>query len=127
MGEMIGIAHKMGLFTTPYAFNADEARRMAAVGADVIVAHMGLTTSGSIGATMAFTLDDCVRLCQQIVDAAKEANPDIIVLTHGGPIAMPDDAQYVQSRVTGVHGFYGASSAERLPVELAITEQRRKF
>lgn len=125
--EMIAKAHKLGLFTTPYCFNGEEARMMAAVGADIVVAHMGLTTSGSIGAATAFTLDDSVRLCQEIADAAKSVNPDIIVLTHGGPIAMPEDAQYVQSRVTGVHGFYGASSAERLPVEIAITEQMRKF
>lgn len=125
--EMIAKAHEMGLFTTPYCFNGEEARMMAAAGADIIVAHMGLTTSGSIGAATAFTLDDSVRLCQEIADAAKSVNPDVIVLTHGGPIAMPEDAQYVQSRVTGVHGFYGASSAERLPVEIAITEQMRKF
>lgn len=125
--EMIAKAHKLGLFTTPYAFNADEARMMAAAGADIVVAHMGLTTSGSIGAATAFTLDDCVRLGQEIADAAKSVNPDVIVLTHGGPIAMPEDAQYVLSRVPAMHGFYGASSAERLPVEVAITEQMRKF
>jgi len=125
--EMIAIAHRMGLLTTPYAFNVDEARQMAAVGADIIVAHMGLTTSGSIGAATALTLDDSVRRCQEIADAAREINPDVMVLTHGGPIAMPDDAQYVLSRTTGLHGFYGASSVERLPVEVAITEQMRKF
>merc|ERR1712151_1314404 len=125
--DMIAMAHSMGLFTTPYCFNAEEARLMAAAGADIVVAHMGLTTSGSIGAATAFTLDDCVKLVQEIADAAKSVNPDVLVLTHGGPIAMPEDAQYVQSRVNGVHGFYGASSAERLPVEVAITEQMRKF
>lgn len=125
--DMIAMAHKMGLFTTPYCFNADEARMMAAAGADIVVAHMGLTTSGSIGAATASTLDDCVALVQEIADAAKSVNPDVIVLTHGGPIASPEDAQYVLSRVGDVHGFYGASSAERLPVETAITEQMRKF
>jgi len=124
--KMIAI-HTTRLFTTPYCFNAEEARMMAAVGADIIVAHMGLTTNGSIGAATAFSLDDSVKLCQEIADAAKSVNPEVIVLTHGGPIALPEDAQYVQSRVSGVHGFYGASSAERLPVEVAITEQMRKF
>jgi len=125
--EMIGLAHKLGLLTTPYAFNADEARRMAAVGADIIVAHMGLTTSGTIGAATALTLDGAVKLTQEIADAAREVNPEVLVLTHGGPIATPEDAQYVQSNTKGLHGFYGASSAERLPVEVAITEQMRKF
>jgi len=124
---MIAKAHEMGLLTTPYCFNADEARQMAAAGADVIVAHMGLTTKGSIGASTALTLDESVALTQEIADAAKEVNPDVLVLMHGGPIAMPEDAAYVLARTTNVHGFYGASSAERLPVEVAITEQMRKF
>lgn len=125
--EMVAIARGMGLLTTPYCFNEDEARRMAAAGADVVVAHMGLTTSGSIGAATALTLDQSVDLIQRISDAAREVNPEILVLSHGGPISMPKDADYVQRRVKGLHGFYGASSMERLPVEVAITEQIRKF
>merc|ERR1712228_1154118 len=89
--------------------------------------HMGLTTSGSIGAATDRTLDECCVLVQEIVDAAKSVNPEVLVLTHGGPISMPEDAQYVQLKCVGVHGFYGASSMERLPVEVAITEQTRKF
>lgn len=125
--DMIRKAHELGLLTTPYCFNAAEARMMAAAGADIIVAHMGLTTKGSIGAGTAFTLDESVALTQEVADAAHEVNPNIIVLVHGGPVAMPEDVEYVLARVRGVHGFYGASSAERLPVELAITEQIRKF
>lgn len=125
--EMIRLARQRDLLTTPYAFNPLEAERMAAAGADIIVAHMGLTTSGSIGAHTAKSLDDCVTQVQAIADAARGVHPDTIVLCHGGPIAMPDDAQYVLSRTRGVHGFYGASSMERLPVETAITEQTRKF
>ena len=124
---MIRMAHSMGLLTTPYCFSADDAKAMAAAGADVIVAHMGLTTKGSIGADTAFTLDQSVTLTQEIADAARAINPDVIVLMHGGPIADPEDAEYVLLRTTGVDGFYGASSAERLPVEVAITEQMRKF
>jgi predicted TIM-barrel enzyme len=125
--EMIRQAHELGLLTTPYCFKPEEARMMAAAGADVIVAHMGLTTKGSIGAGTAFTLDESVVLTQAIADAAHEVNPDVLVLVHGGPVAMPEDAAYVLQRVSGVHGFYGASSAERLPVEVAITEQMRAF
>jgi predicted TIM-barrel enzyme len=125
--EMIRLAHEMDLLTTPYAFNAEEARQMAEAGADIIVAHMGLTTKGSIGATTALTLEDSVGRVQEIRDAAAEVNPEIIVLCHGGPISMPEDAQFVLSRTKGVHGFYGASSMERLPVETAITEQIKKF
>ena len=125
--EMIRTARKMDLMTTPYVFNIDDAQRMTDADADIIVAHMGLTTAGSIGAETALTLDDCVVRLQEIADAAAAANPDVIVLCHGGPIAMPDDAEYVLQRVNGVHGFYGASSMERLPVEIAMTEQMRKF
>jgi predicted TIM-barrel enzyme len=125
--ELIRLARQMDLLTTPYAFNPDEAERMAAAGADVVVAHMGLTTKGSIGAHTAKTLDDSVREVQRIADAARSVRDDVIVLCHGGPIAIPDDAQYVLSRTKGVHGFYGASSMERLPVETAITEQVRAF
>ncbi len=125
--EMIGSAHEMDLLTTPYAFNAEEARQMAAVGADIVVAHMGLTTKGSIGASTALTLEDSVQRVQEIADAAREINPNVIILCHGGPIAMPEDAAFVLHRTQGVHGFYGASSMERLPTEVAIREQTEAF
>ncbi|KAL6048858.1 TIM-barrel signal transduction protein [Balamuthia mandrillaris] len=125
--EMIRKARQLGLVTTPYAFNPEDARMMAEAGADIIVAHMGLTTKGSIGASTALTLDESVRLTQEICDAAKEVNPFVIVLCHGGPISMPEDAEYVLRRTNGVHGFYGASSVERLPTEQAITNQLRAF
>ncbi len=125
--ELIRLAREMDLLTTPYAFNPTEAEQMAAVGADVVVAHMGLTTKGSIGAHTAKTLDDSVREVQTIADAARGVRDDVIVLCHGGPIAMPDDAEYVLQRTKNVHGFYGASSMERLPVEIALTEQVQKF
>jgi predicted TIM-barrel enzyme len=125
--EMIHIAHEMGLFTTPYAFNAQEARAMAQAGADVIVAHVGTTVAGMVGAKTAIPLDEAVRKVQEICDAAKAVRPDVIVLCHGGPIAMPADAQFVLGNTRGVHGFYGASSAERLPTEAAITAQIQEF
>ena len=125
--ELIRLAHEMDLLTTPYAFNPTEAEQMAAAGADIVVAHMGLTTKGSIGAHTAKTLDDSVREVQAIADAAHGVRDDVIVLCHGGPIAMPDDAEYVLHRTKNVHGFYGASSMERLPVEIALTEQVQKF
>ena len=125
--EMIRTAHGMGLLTTPYAFNPDEGEQMAAAGADIVVAHMGLTTKGSIGATTALTLDDSVERVQAICDAARGANPEVIVLCHGGPISMPEDAEYVLQKTKGVNGFYGASSMERLPVETAITGHIKKF
>ncbi len=125
--EMIRTAREMDLFTTPYAFNVEEAEQMAGAGADVVVAHMGLTTKGDIGAQSAKSLDDCVKEIQAIADAAKGVNCDIIVLCHGGPVSMPEDAQYVLQRVKGVHGFYGASSMERLPTEVAIREQMERF
>lgn len=125
--EMIALARQMDLLTTPYAFNPDESQRMAAAGADVIVAHMGLTTKGAIGASTAKPLKDAVPLVQAIADAALAERDDVIVLCHGGPIAMPDDAQYVLQNTNNVHGFYGASSMERLPVETALTEQVKKF
>src|SRR5690606_11066279 len=105
----------------------DEAERMAGAGADIVVAHMGLTTKGSIGAATALTLDDSVRKVQAIANAAHGVNPGVIILCHGGPIAMPEDAEYVLQRTQNVHGFYGASSMERLPTEIAIREQMRKF
>ncbi|HUU97137.1 MAG TPA: phosphoenolpyruvate hydrolase family protein [Phycisphaerae bacterium] len=125
--DMIRMAHEMDLFTTPYAFSVDEARAMAEAGADVVVAHMGLTTKGKIGASTALTLEEAPKKVQEICDAAKAVNKDVIVLCHGGPISEPEDAEYVLQRTKGVHGFYGASSMERLPVEAAITAQMRKF
>jgi predicted TIM-barrel enzyme len=125
--DMIRLAREMDLFTTPYCFNPDEAMAMAQAGADVIVAHLGLTTKGSIGATTAITLEQAPEKVQEIADAAKRANKDVIVLCHGGPISEPEDAEYVLQRTVGVHGFYGASSMERLPVEKAITETMRAY
>jgi len=125
--EMIRLARQMELFTSPYAFNPAEARAMAQAGADVVVAHAGLTTKGSIGASTALTLEQSVEFVQRIADAAKEVNPDTIVLCHGGPISMPEDAEFILHRTRGVDGFYGASSMERLPVETAITSQIRQF
>ncbi len=125
--DMIRAARELDLLTTPYAASEEEARQMAAAGADVLVAHMGLTTSGMIGAETAMTLDQAVERVQAISDAAKEVNPEIIVLCHGGPIAEPEDATYVLARTRGVAGFYGASSMERLPAERAITETARRF
>ena len=125
--ELVRIARQKDLLTTPYAFNTEEAERMADAGADVIVAHMGLTTKGTIGAETAFTLEQSVVKVQEIADAARGVRDDVIVLCHGGPIAMPEDAQFVLSRTNHVHGFYGASSMERLPVETALTEQVKTF
>ncbi|TVY06559.1 phosphoenolpyruvate hydrolase family protein [Paenibacillus cremeus] len=125
--EMIRKAHDLGLLTTPYVFNEEDAIKMAKAGADVLVAHVGLTTKGSIGATTALTLDESVDLVQRIHDAGKSVNPDIMVICHGGPISEPEDAAYVLNRTKGVAGFFGASSVERLPTEIAITEQVRKF
>jgi predicted TIM-barrel enzyme len=125
--DMIRLAHAMDLLTTPYCFNADDAAAMATAGADIIVAHLGLTTKGSIGASTAVTLENAPAKVQEIADAAKKINKDIIVLCHGGPISEPADAEYVLHRTEGVHGFYGASSMERLPVEKAITETMRAY
>ena len=125
--DMIRKAHEMDLFTTPYAFNVQEAKEMADAGADVVVAHMGLTAKGAIGASTTLSLEDAPAKVQEICDAAKSVNPDVIVLCHGGPISMPEDAEYVLQRTDGVHGFYGASSMERLPTEIAIAEQMKKF
>ncbi|MGC6451093.1 MAG: phosphoenolpyruvate hydrolase family protein [Pirellulaceae bacterium] len=125
--ELEKLAREKDLLTTPYAFTPEEAERMTEVGADVIVAHMGLTTKGSIGAETALSLEQSVQRVQAIADAARRVREDVIVLCHGGPIAMPEDAQFVLSRTTNVHGFYGASSMERLPVETALTEQVRAF
>lgn len=125
--EMIRTASQMGMLTTPYAFNESEAEQMADAGADILVAHMGLTTKGSIGAQTALTLADAAERIQAIHDAAKGVNPEILVICHGGPIAEPEDATYVLEHTTGVVGFYGASSAERLPTERAITAQIEEF
>ena len=125
--EMIGLAAERGLLTAPYVFDVASAEAMTRAGADVLVPHMGLTTKGSIGAHTARSLDDCVALVQEMHDAAVAINPDVIVLCHGGPIAEPDDAQYVLDRTRGVVGFFGASSMERLPTEVAITENMRRF
>jgi predicted TIM-barrel enzyme len=124
---MIAAAHALDLLTTPYVFTADEARAMTRAGADIVVAHMGVTTGGSIGATSARSLDDCVAAIDAIAEAARATRADVIVLCHGGPIAMPDDAAYVLKHAHACHGFYGASSMERLPVERALTEQTRAF
>ena len=124
---MIRQAHALDLFTTPYAFNVQEAEQMADAGADVVVAHMGLTTKGSIGATTSYTLEESVVEVQAICDGARGVNPDVIVLCHGGPISMPEDAEYILQNTKGVDGFYGASSMERMPVEVAITEHIKKF
>jgi predicted TIM-barrel enzyme len=125
--DMIRLAREKDLLTAPYVFTVDEAVAMAEAGADVLVPHMGLTTGGSIGAETAKTLDDCIPLIQAMHDAAREVSPEVIVLCHGGPIAEPDDAAYVLARTEGVVGFFGASSMERLPTELAMTENMRRF
>jgi len=125
--DMIREAHKQDLLTTPYAFNPDEAKEMAKAGADILVPHMGLTTSGTIGAKTAFTLEESAKKVQEMCDAAKSVNKDIIVLCHGGPIANPDDVQYIMDNTENVVGFFGASSMERLAAEVAIKEQTEKF
>ena len=125
--EMIAAAHDLDLFTSPYCFTPDEARLMADAGADVLVPHLGLTTKGAIGAKTAVSLDDAVGIVQAMADAAHAVNPDLLVLCHGGPIAEPEDAAFVLARTTGVAGFYGASSMERLPTEVAMTENARRF
>lgn len=125
--EMVRLAHAIDLLTAPYVFTSDEARAMAQAGADILVPHVGLTTKGSIGASTALTLDQAVQRVQAMHDAAKAVNPEILVLCHGGPIAEPEDAAYVLAHTTGVVGFFGASSMERLPTEVAITENARRF
>lgn len=125
--DMIRVAHEADMLTAPYVFDPGEAKAMAEAGADVLVPHMGLTTGGAIGAETAKTLDDCVPLIQEMHDVAKRVNPEIIVLCHGGPIAEPDDAAYVLERTEGVVGFFGASSMERLPTEVAMTENMKRF
>lgn len=125
--EMIRLAHEIGLLTCPYVFTEDEAQAMAEAGADVLIPHMGLTTKGSIGAKSAMTLDDAAKRVQSLHDAAKKINPDVIVLCHGGPISEPEDAAYIIKNTRGIAGFFGASSIERLPTEIAITDCVRRF
>ena len=125
--EMIRLAGERGLLTAPYVFDVADAEAMTRAGADVLVPHMGLTTKGTIGAHTALTLDECVDRIQAMHDAARAINPDVMVLCHGGPIAEPEDATYVLKRTRGVVGFFGASSMERLPTEVAMTENMRRF
>jgi predicted TIM-barrel enzyme len=125
--DMIAEAHAIDLLTTPYVFNPEEARAMTKAGADIVVAHMGVTTGGSIGATSAKSLDSCIGEIDAIAEAALSVRKDVIILCHGGPIAMPADAEYVLKRAKNCHGFYGASSMERLPVETALKAQTQSF
>ncbi|ULJ75603.1 phosphoenolpyruvate hydrolase family protein [Rhizobium gallicum] len=125
--EMIATAHGLDLLTTPYVFNESEAIDMTVAGADIVVAHMGVTTGGTIGATSGKSLDDCVDEITAIAKAARSVRDDVIVLCHGGPISMPEDARYILERCPDCHGFYGASSMERLPAEAAIRKQTEEF
>lgn len=125
--EMIRKAHELDMLTTPYVFDPEQAKSMAAAGADILVAHMGLTTKGTIGAKTALTLDDCVKKIEAIIKAGKEINPDIMVICHGGPIAEPEDAAYVIERTKGIDGFFGASSIERFAAERGIKAQTASF
>lgn len=125
--DMIRTAHALDMLTTPYVFSAEEAEAMTTAGADLIVCHMGLTTSGAIGAETAKSLVDCVALIDDWAAAALAVRDDVIILCHGGPIAEPEDAEYILRNCKHVNGFYGASSMERLPTETALTEQTRKF
>lgn len=125
--EMIREAHQLNLLTTPYVFDEKQAQDMAEAGADILVAHMGLTTKGSIGAKTALTLDDCVERIEKIIAAGKAVNPEILVICHGGPIAEPEDAQYVLNKTKDLDGFFGASSIERFAAEKGIRGQTEKF
>ncbi len=125
--DITAMAHELDMLTTPYAFTPDEARRMTAAGADIVVAHMGCTSGGTIGAESVSPLDECVGRVQDIVEACKSVRADVICLCHGGPIAQPPDADYILQRVDGIDGFYGASSTERFPTEVAIREQTERF
>lgn len=125
--EMIRLARQMDLLTTPYVFKPDEAVRMAEAGADILVAHMGLTTKGSIGAHTAKSLEQCVPIIDELAATARSVRDDVILLCHGGPIAEPGDAQFILENCPGIDGFYGASSMERLPTERAIREQTERF
>lgn len=125
--DMIALAHKKGMLTTPYVFSADDATAMAKAGADIIVCHLGLTTGGAIGAETSLTLEQCPAIVDEWAAAALAVNSDAIILVHGGPVAMPEDAAFVLKHTKNCHGFYGASSMERLPTEIALTEQTKKF
>jgi len=125
--DMIGAAHRLDLLTTPYVFSEDDAAEMARVGADIVVCHMGLTTGGAIGATTALTLGDCPPRINQWAEAARKVKDDVIVLCHGGPISGPEDAKYILDQCPTCDGFYGASSMERLPTEIALTDTTRRF
>jgi len=125
--DLVRLARSKDMLTTPYVFNPDESTAMTEAGADIVVAHMGVTIGGAIGANTSSSLADCVPRINAIAEAARRVRPDIILLCHGGPIAMPDDAQYIIDHCPGMHGFYGASSMERLPTEVALTEQMRRF
>ncbi|AKA67231.1 phosphoenolpyruvate hydrolase family protein [Clostridium scatologenes] len=125
--EMIRKAHELDMLTTPYVFDPDQAKAMAEAGADILVAHMGLTTKGTIGAQTALTLDDCVGKIEAIIKAGREVNPDIMVICHGGPIAEPEDAAYVIEKTEGIDGFFGASSIERFAAEKGIKSQTEAF
>ncbi|MDF8357215.1 phosphoenolpyruvate hydrolase family protein [Ensifer adhaerens] len=125
--DLVRLARSKDMLTTPYVFSANDARAMTEAGADIVVAHMGLTTGGAIGADTALTLEACVDEVNAIAAAARSVNPDVIVLCHGGPIAEPEDARYILERCPGCHGFYGASSMERLPVEKALVAQTQAF
>jgi predicted TIM-barrel enzyme len=125
--DMIAKAHRLDLLTTPYVFNEGDAKQMTAAGADIVVAHMGLTSKGAIGAKTTMTLEETVGSIEKIITAARAENPDVIVLCHGGPISEPEDAAYVLNHTKNLDGFYGASSMERLPTEVGITEQIKRF
>ncbi len=125
--DMIRMAHEKDMLTTPYVFGEEDAAAMAQAGADIVVCHLGLTTGGSIGAETALKLEDCPALVDAWAEAALKIDPDILVLVHGGPVAMPDDARYILNETRNCHGFYGASSMERLPTEEALTERTRAF
>jgi predicted TIM-barrel enzyme len=125
--DMIGLAHTKDMLTTPYVFSAEEAADMTRAGADIIVPHMGLTTGGNIGASTALKLEECPALIDEWAEAARRVRKDVIVICHGGPISSPADAEYILKNTKGLHGFYGASSMERLPTELALTQQTKTF
>ena len=125
--DMIRQARELDLLTSPYVFDTDQATAMAEAGADILVPHMGLTTSGTIGAKTSLTIEDAAKKVQELADAAKTVNPDILCLCHGGPITNPEDAQYILDHTEGITGFYGASSIERFPTEVGIREQTEKF
>ncbi len=125
--DLIRLAHQKDLLTTPYVFNEEDATAMAEAGADIVVCHLGLTTGGAIGAETALRLEDCPALVEAWAGAALKINPEVLILVHGGPVAMPDDARYVLENTENCHGFYGASSMERLPTEVALTEQTKAF